>query len=71
MIVCLCEGLSDRVISQHIRQGRASVRDLARATGAGTHCGACACDLRRMLTERDESAEPAQQGAGAAFLLRR
>ena len=55
MIVCLCEGLSDRELRAAIRRGCGSVPDLARETGAAKHCGSCACDLKRLLAEdRDD-----------------
>jgi bacterioferritin-associated ferredoxin len=49
MIVCLCEGVSDRVIESVAREGASTVRAVARTTGAGTNCGSCVCDVRRLL----------------------
>lgn len=51
MIICLCEGVSDRVIRSEIRRGCTSMRALRAATGAASCCGQCACDLKRMLRE--------------------
>ncbi|MBX2803112.1 MAG: (2Fe-2S)-binding protein [Myxococcales bacterium] len=51
MIVCLCEGLNDRRIARAIEEGCRTVQDLARSTGAGSQCGACGCELKRMLAE--------------------
>ena len=51
MILCLCEGVSDRVLRSAVREGACTVGALARRTGAGTGCGACACDLKRIVAE--------------------
>lgn len=51
MIVCLCEGMNDTALRQVIREGCATVTDIARRTRAGSHCGACGCDLKRLLAE--------------------
>lgn len=56
MILCLCEGLNHRVIEDAVRQGCTSVRAVARRTGAGTGCGSCVCDVRRIL-ERSRAAD--------------
>ena len=52
MIVCLCEGVSDRRIAEAVSGGDQSVRAVARVTGAGTGCGSCVCDVRAILGER-------------------
>lgn len=49
MILCLCEGVSDRAVQQAIGQGHTTVRAIASACGAGRQCGSCICDVRRML----------------------
>lgn len=56
MILCLCEGLSDRVLRSAVRDGACTVGALARRTGAGTGCGSCACDLKRLVAEETTSA---------------
>lgn len=65
MIICVCEGVSDRALRSAIRSGCRSVRALRDATGAARDCCNCACDLKRMLTESQEelaaSAGPASQ----------
>ena len=55
MIVCLCEGVNDRVLREAVRDGACSVGAIARRTRAGTCCGACACDLKRVV--KDELAK--------------
>ena len=67
MIVCLCEGLSERVIEQAVREGATTVRAVARSTGAGTGCGSCVCDVRRILDQtRASSCAPSREAALAA-----
>jgi bacterioferritin-associated ferredoxin len=51
VILCLCEAVSDRVIREAVRDGADSVRAIACRTRAGTGCGACACDVRRVMRE--------------------
>ncbi len=57
MIVCLCEGLSERALQQRIRGGATTVRALAHATGAGLRCGSCTCDLKRLVRRERHEAE--------------
>jgi bacterioferritin-associated ferredoxin len=67
VIVCLCEGLSERVIEQAVRDGATTVRAVARSTGAGTGCGSCVCDVRRILDQaRGSAAAPRPEAALAA-----
>jgi len=57
MIVCLCEGLSERALLERVRSGATTVRALAHATGAGTRCGSCICDLKRIVRRERREAE--------------
>jgi bacterioferritin-associated ferredoxin len=59
MIVCLCEGISESEIVHRIRGGATTSRALARSTGVGTRCGACACDVKRLVRrERATAGDP-------------
>jgi len=49
MIVCICNGITDREIRKHITSGARSVSAVAKACGAGTDCGSCCCTVREML----------------------
>ena len=51
MILCLCEAVTERQLRDAVRGGASTVSRLARQTRAGTGCGACACDLKRVLRE--------------------
>jgi bacterioferritin-associated ferredoxin len=41
LIVCHCQGVSDRSIREAVREGARSVRQVARACRAGRMCGGC------------------------------
>lgn len=52
MIVCVCHAKSDRDIQEMIDAGCDDLRSLARACRAGTDCGCCVAELRRIVGER-------------------
>lgn len=52
MILCVCAAVSDRKIREVVDAGASTVGSVARITGAGTGCGACVCDIKRMLRAR-------------------
>jgi len=49
MIVCLCKGVSSRVILDEVRRGNCSVKGIARACQAGRDCGSCVSQIREMI----------------------
>lgn len=52
MILCLCEGLSDRVVEGVIAEGARTVRDVERECGAGGDCRRCCKAIRSMIRRR-------------------
>jgi len=52
MIVCVCEGVSDREIRASIQQGATSVNELGRRCKVGLDCGRCREMIRGMLGDR-------------------
>lgn len=56
MFVCLCKGVSDKVIRGCVRRGASSVGDVGRACGAGTDCGSCQGMIDELIEEERESA---------------
>jgi bacterioferritin-associated ferredoxin len=52
MIVCMCEGVSDREVRATIQAGARSMGELGRGCRAGLDCGRCRDMLRGMLGER-------------------
>ncbi|MEQ1506236.1 MAG: (2Fe-2S)-binding protein [Myxococcota bacterium] len=62
MILCSCRAVSDRVIRRVVADGARSVREVARATGAGTCCGSCLRDVAAIVraADRTEAADEAR-----------
>ncbi|MFO0749440.1 MAG: (2Fe-2S)-binding protein [Myxococcota bacterium] len=52
MIVCVCEGVSDREIRANIQQGASSLSELGRRCKVGLDCGRCREAIRGMLGDR-------------------
>jgi len=57
MILCICHGISDREVRALIDQGAATVRDISSQCKAGTDCGACVRDLRKMTRRKQRHTE--------------
>lgn len=51
--ICACMGVSTRKIEQAIDAGSTSVEGIGDATGAGTNCGSCKPDIRKILKARE------------------
>ena len=49
MIVCICKGVSDRKIHEEIRKGHKTLAQIRSGCRAGTDCGACVQQIRKML----------------------
>jgi bacterioferritin-associated ferredoxin len=65
MIVCVCEGVSDRQIRASIQSGVKSIHELGRRCGAGLDCGRCRAMLRGMLGEGCER-NPLESGTNGS-----
>jgi bacterioferritin-associated ferredoxin len=63
MYVCLCHGISEKRLTQAIKDGACSFEQLQSHTGVATCCGACEPCARQMLDERLDSAKAAPQAA--------
>lgn len=48
MLVCHCHRVSDRDVSEVLAAGASKVGQVVRSTRAGTSCGGCLPELRRM-----------------------
>ena len=63
MIVCHCQGVSDRTIRAAVRNGARSRRAVARACSAGRSCGGCTLAIdeivRSEVEKIDAQAAPA------------
>lgn len=53
MYVCVCKGVSDRIVLATIRAGARTVNDVSKRCGAGSDCGACRGTIRDMLEDGD------------------
>lgn len=51
MLVCHCHRVSDSAVSELLESGASKVGQLVRSTGAGTSCGGCLPELRRMCQQ--------------------
>ncbi|MDA0713287.1 MAG: (2Fe-2S)-binding protein [bacterium] len=51
MIVCLCEGVSDKRIREEIECGACTLEDIKKECGAGGECGGCIFMLIEILNE--------------------
>ncbi len=58
MLVCHCRRVSDREIRAVVRQGSTSVRDVCKASGAGTCCGGCMPAVKNIVQEEGKRALP-------------
>jgi bacterioferritin-associated ferredoxin len=69
MIVCHCNGVSDRTIRKVVREGAGTLRDVGFACGAATCCGGCADAVRQILhaesVQREEVPVAASPAASA------
>jgi bacterioferritin-associated ferredoxin len=57
MIVCVCFGVSDRLVRQRAREG-ASLGAVLEETGAGSACGACRLAIAKLHSGEVAAAPP-------------
>ncbi len=51
-IVCACFGVGEAAINEAIAQGACGIDDIGRTVKAGTNCGSCLPELKKMLKAR-------------------
>ena len=57
MIICQCNGVSDRTIRKAVRSGASNHNDIVRACTAGKACGGCAPAIDEIIkAEREQIA---------------
>jgi len=54
MIVCICHAVSDRTVRNCVDNGATTVPAVQNRTCAGTDCGSCTRDIRRLVHQRRE-----------------
>ncbi len=50
MIVCHCAAVSDRTITDLVREGVSTLKDIARRTGAGRCCRPCRDEIQSIVS---------------------
>jgi bacterioferritin-associated ferredoxin len=51
MVVCLCQGVSDKHVRRAIEGGASSRREVTQTCGAGGVCGGCHGTIAKMIRE--------------------
>lgn len=73
MVVCLCQGVSDRRVREAVADGATTRKKVTRACGAGAGCGAChesigeIIDEHRARVSARSSAERAEEATSIDF----
>lgn len=62
MIICLCQGVSDRTVRAAIGAGAASLDDVSSACSAGSDCGVCQATILDMLASARRAVAPVAAG---------
>lgn len=67
MIICLCEGVSDREIALAVKTGATTLEQVAQSCRAGTSCGSCHDQIVKIIEaskdlEEQESCDIATPG---------
>jgi nitrite reductase (NADH) large subunit len=57
MIICQCNGISDRAIRKAVRDGASNRNDLVRACTAGMACGGCVPAIEEIIEAEQEQVE--------------
>ncbi len=66
MIICLCEGVTDRTVRKLARQGASSLYEVALACSAGASCGACRETLVQVLHSEKKIEQPSDRKLATA-----
>lgn len=65
MLVCHCHRVNDAAVSELLASGASKVGHVVRSTRAGTTCGGCLPELRRMCQQAFASAAASCDAAPA------
>ncbi|MCP4807978.1 MAG: (2Fe-2S)-binding protein [Proteobacteria bacterium] len=57
MILCLCHGVSDRDVRKHVDDGAGNLHAVSQRCRAGSDCGSCANQLRKVIRKRRDERE--------------
>ena len=65
MFICLCFGLSEKKLRELAEQSGNCLDTLQSKCGAGSSCGSCIEDIKKVLSQNEGQQEtPAQQDLG-------
>lgn len=68
MVVCLCQGVSDKKVRASIEAGARTRQQVTDACGAGDGCGTCHRTIKSLIVEcRDSSAAVARTPVPVGF----
>lgn len=59
MVVCLCQGVSEKDVRESIASGATTRKKVTRACGAGAGCGGCHESIRDIIREHRAAASAA------------
>ena len=73
MIVCLCQGVSEKRIQTAIRKGACTRKQVTKSCRAGSGCGECHRSIRELIAAADmaeaaQRSEDSSQGIASANL---
>lgn len=57
MLVCVCNGISDRDIDNALKEGASSFSDMRKSLGLGACCGQCASFAKDMISDKIAEAQ--------------
>lgn len=66
MVVCLCQGVSEKTVRASIDEGARTRQQVTEACGAGDGCGTCHRTIKTLIVEC-RRAKPACPGAPALY----
>ncbi|MFV1871844.1 MAG: bacterioferritin-associated ferredoxin [Oleiphilus sp.] len=52
MLVCVCNGISDKQIDSELANGASSVKEIQRNLGIGSCCGQCVTFAKHMIEQK-------------------
>jgi len=62
VIVCICEGKTDRDIRHAVEDGCQSLKDVGDALRAGTDCGSCCKQILELLEGHRQAVQDRRSG---------
>lgn len=68
MLICHCNGVTDRRVRSAVQAGACTLRDVARSCGAGAGCGGCRPEIGRILRQEVAGAAQADESGPAPAL---